>query len=213
MNTMTRYLALSTLLALSGSLTALEIRKPTDLNYAVEIYEKNGSGHNELICSAVSFRNPVVGMPLHKATNLTLKAPISNATIVTVDKETDEIVQKFTFSEPLRNNYILELVDCKENDKRKNTCTLNYEVVSPSVVSHNEKLKQIDALLEEIDSAGKPHNLGAAKAQLDFHNALEKDSHINKSQTTNDLLKDLDDTIKDLEAQQSTGKNSRPAAH
>jgi hypothetical protein len=158
MNMTTKFVTLSVVLVVAGSITALEIRKPTDLNCAVEIYERNGSGHDELVGAAIGFRDTVPGVPLYRKTDITLKSPVTNATLITIDKDTDKMIQKFTFKEPLRDNSIIELGDCKEDTNRKNICSLRHEVVAPNKHSakNDARIKELDKLIEELDSVSRP---------------------------------------------------------
>jgi hypothetical protein len=158
MNMITKFVTLSIVLIIAGSMRALEIRKPKDLNCAIEIYERNGSGHNELVGAAIGFRDTVPGLPLYRKTNITLKSPLTNATIITIDKDTDEMIQKFSFKEPLRDNCIIELGDCKDDANKKSLCSLRHEIVAPTKHSadHNAQIKQLDKLIEELESMGRP---------------------------------------------------------
>lgn len=182
------FITLAGILGLVQSAMALEIRRPSDVDYSFEIYSKSRDAQYTYICGATSFRDSVTGSPLYRATKINLREPVHNPVVYVIDTKDDKIIQKKEFSLPLTNDSIIELRENKKGKGKK----ITYEIVVLS--AQVEQPRAVTMLEPHNGSASAPYDQREITARL---NAMKDEK---KKQLLRQKFDELDQLMAEIEA-------------
>jgi hypothetical protein len=174
-----KFASIAGALCLMQPTTALEIRQPQDLNYAVEIYD----GSN-FVAGAVSFKDTVEGVPFYRSTTIHLKKTVKDPFIKTIDKDNDTVVQKHSPAGSINDDTLIEIINCKKTGTRK-VCEI---VVSPLHATNHNGLSTTDY----------------EKKNQEIRARLDSISNDEKRRRRTQQFDDLDKLMADIEALEST---------